>query len=102
MHVINLILGYGLGVKENVKMVSEKLKDGSTKKTKVIITPGGPFEDGELIVQYCKNLVNYFGSPQHKQELIDVIGINSLPEYSLKNPGETRVSSTVTLLQSVV
>ena len=43
MHVVNLTMGYGLGLKENTKTGKVPGEKGWVKKVKHIVTPGGAF-----------------------------------------------------------
>ena len=43
MHVVNLAIGYTLGIKDNTKTTTTMV-DGKKTKEKVIVTPGGRFD----------------------------------------------------------
>ena len=45
MHVVNLVIEYNLGIKENTK-THKRVVDGKMQKVKEIVTPGGEFTDG--------------------------------------------------------
>ena len=70
MHVVNLAMGCGLGVKENTK--SDKVADekGDVKKVQPIMALGGAFPEGARIVKTGRKCVNYFSkSSQYKGKL---------------------------------
>ena len=45
MHVVNLVIEYTLGIKENTK-THKRGVDGNMQKVKEIVTPGEEFTDG--------------------------------------------------------
>ncbi len=103
MHVISLLLAYSIGMKENYKTDKVITKDGKEVKTRTIITPGGAFLFGCNTCKKLKDLANYFGSsPLRKEEFEKIKKGALLPMQSIKNPGETRVSSHITLLQTAM
>ena len=104
MHVVNLCLGYGLGVKENTK--SRRVNDGeggAVTKVHSIVTKGGPFLDGARICKVARKVVNFFtASPQRKEKLEKQRTAMDMPKIALKNYPDTRVSCVVFLYQSLL
>ncbi len=103
MHVISLLLSYTLGMRENYKTDKSIDKEGKEVKVRYIVTPGGPFAFGSEIIKVLKDIANYFGSsPQRKDEYETIKKRALLPIQHIKSPGETRVSSHITLLQTAM
>ena len=92
MHVVNLTIGYVLGIKENTR-THDEVVDGAVKKVQRIVTPGGAFKQGMVIVKAGRAIVNFFGrSPQRKHKLEAVRELYGLPAIQLTNYPDTRVS----------
>lgn len=101
MHVVSLLLAYTIGMKENYRTEKVTTKDGEEVKAKVVVTPGGAFPFGAEICKKLKDFATYFGSsPLRKEEFESTKRGALLPMQGIKNPGETRVSSHITLLQT--
>ena len=86
MHQLNSCLKYGFGICRNYKsedMLDENgvvIHNSSGKKfiSKVVVTSGGSFIEGEALVKNLKALANYFDSPQRKERLRKVQDHHSL------------------------
>lgn len=103
MHIVSLVLGYAFGAKENYKTDKVVNEDQTITSIKRIVTPGGPFKKGMELIKNLKDLVNYFdASGARKDELQKVKVDFDLPILKLKNPGDTRVGSTVALFRSAI
>mmetsp|Transcript_32277 Transcript_32277/g.67858 ORF Transcript_32277/g.67858 Transcript_32277/m.67858 type:complete len:853 (-) Transcript_32277:67-2625(-) len=103
MHIVSLIMGYGLGVKENTKTKKFTDDKGVVKKVQSIVTPGGAFPEGKRLVKGGRNCVNYFSkSPQRKEKMDAQRKIMDLSTVALMNFPETRVGYIVTTLQSLM
>ena len=103
MHVVNLVMGYGLGVKENTKTKSVADEKGVVKKVQYMVTPGGAFPEGARLVETARKCVNYFSaSPQRKGKLETQRIAMDLPQVTLRNFPETRVAYVVPTYQSLM
>ena len=102
MHVVNLVIGYTLGIKENTKTHNETV-NGDVKKVKMIVTPGGEFTEGLRIIKLGKEMCNYFtGSPQRKDKLEDIVSCHHLPKIALTNYPDTRVAYASKLFGTLI
>eukprot|EP00644_Phytophthora_capsici_P003023 jgi/Phyca11/103287/e_gw1.7.720.1 len=100
MHVLNLCLVYGLGMRENVKTCHVvNPATNLLQKQRQVCTPGGPFPDGAKLVKKTRDLNNYFKTPQRVERLQRVQQHYGLPELGAMVDCDTRVASTVTLFQ---
>lgn len=103
MHVVNLCVQYGLGVKENYETIRFKQVDGTVNTHREIRTPGGSFPGGMATIKTIKEIANYFdASGKRKKDLQETKEGYGCPELGISNPGTTRVSSTVTMFQSAM
>ena len=103
MHILSLILGYSLGVKENTKTVKVTGDNGTVHKETSIVTKGGPFREGKRIVKVAKKVVNYFGgSPQREKGLIDIRKQFTYPSITLQNPADTRVGYVIVMVRTIL
>ncbi|KAE8984529.1 hypothetical protein PR003_g24858 [Phytophthora rubi] len=65
MHVLNLCLVYGLGMRENGESIY--VVDPNTNvmtKQRRVCTMGGAFPEGAALVYKVRSLYNYFKTPQ--------------------------------------
>eukprot|EP00644_Phytophthora_capsici_P016027 jgi/Phyca11/17483/fgenesh1_pg.PHYCAscaffold_28_\ len=65
MHLLNLCIGYGIGLKDNIQ---------------TNITPGGSLEKGGEVIQKLRNLNNHFRSPKQRNALKKIQEALSYPE----------------------
>ena len=92
MHVVNLVIEYTLGIKENNK-THKRVVDGKMQKVKEIVTPGREFTDGLRVIKSGRLICNFFTrSPQRKKKLEDVVECHDLPSIMVKNYPDTRVA----------
>ena len=85
MHVVNLVIEYMLGIKENTK-THKRVVDGKMQKVKEILTTGGEFADGLRVIKAGQLICNLFtGSPKRKQKLEDVVECHDLPSIVVTN-----------------
>ena len=90
-------------MRENYKTENTVDKMGREMKIWYIVTPGGSFPFGSEIVKALRDIANYFGSSlQHEDDLETIKKGAMLPLQNIKSPGETRVSSHITLLQTAM
>ncbi|KAI9981426.1 hypothetical protein PInf_009178 [Phytophthora infestans] len=103
MHVLNLCLVYGLGMRENVKTCHVvNPVTNLLQKQRQVCTPGGPFPEGAALVKKTPDLSNYFKTPQRVERPLRVQQHYGLPELAAMVDCDTRVASTVTLLQKSI
>ncbi|KAG1708685.1 hypothetical protein DVH05_022313 [Phytophthora capsici] len=70
MHLLNLRIGYELGVKDNIQTNTVwNAACHSWDKVVTIVTPGGSLEDGGDVIQKLRNLNNHFRSPKQRNAL---------------------------------
>ncbi|ETK77029.1 hypothetical protein L915_16667 [Phytophthora nicotianae] len=103
MHVLNLCLVYGMGMRENYETVY--LLDPTTnkpKKERRLCTVGGPFTEGATLIKKVRSLNNYFNSPQRTERLAKLQQFYCLPELKPIVDCDTRVASSVTLFQRTI
>lgn len=75
MHVLNLCLNYGVGLRDNTESVY--LVDPVTqlaRKKKRVCTPGGEFDEGRKLIIKVRALNNYFSTPQRVNRLKEIQG----------------------------
>jgi len=102
MHVVNLVIAYALGIKENTRSQDE-IVDGAIKRVHKIVTPGGEFKQGMAIIKAGRAIVNFFGSsPQRKHKLEAIRELYGLPSIQLTNYPDTRVSFASKLFQTLM
>ncbi|GMF80514.1 unnamed protein product [Phytophthora fragariaefolia] len=102
MHALNLCIGYGIGLKENVRNVYKL--DPKTQiyaKTRVVVTEGGAFPEGGKIIRKLRALNNFFAnkSPERAASLIEVHKFHKLPQLAPLVDVDVRVTSTIKLFQ---
>ena len=69
MHVVNLVLEYTLGIKENTK-THKRVVDGKMQKFKEIVSPDREFTDGLCVIKAGQLICNFFtGYPKRKKKL---------------------------------
>lgn len=68
MHILNLCIGYGVGLKENTRRMFTG--DGSEReKVSCVVTPDGPLPQGAEVIKKLRALNNHFKSPQRPDRL---------------------------------
>ena len=93
MHLVNLTMGYGLGLKENKKTDKFPNEKGGVKKIKHIMTPGEAFPEGDRLGKTSRKCVIFFtSSPQRKNKLETQRMALDLPLVDLANYPETRTA----------
>ena len=103
LHIANLILGYSLGLKENVKTETVTDSGGKKQKVKVIVTLGGSFENGARLIKIGRKICNHFtASPQRKEDLTKICQCCSLPPVALLNFPDTCVGHVNKMYQSLI
>ncbi len=103
MHIVSLLLLYSIGMRENYKTEKTVDKMGKEMKIRYIVTPGGAFPFGSKIIKALRDIANYFGSSLQLRDDLETIKNGAmLPLQNIKSPGETRVSSHTTLLQTAM
>ena len=105
MHVVQLLIGYTLDVKENTKteLRTDYSITGGKKKVTQIITLGGEFSNGHRIMTNAKEIGNFFKkSGQRKEDLDDAHKFLTYPTIATKNPADTRVAGVLTLYTTLL
>ncbi|KAG1711378.1 hypothetical protein DVH05_008632 [Phytophthora capsici] len=103
MHLLNLCIGYGVGLKENVQ--NQLVMDPVTKrsqKQRTYVTKGGQFGEGAAVIRKLRTLNNYFASStavQRGHRLASLQRFNSLPELAGLVDVDVRVASVVKLFR---
>jgi hypothetical protein len=101
MHQLNSCLKYGFGMLENVKQVSVLDDNGlpiigeNGKPVKVtkVVTPGGSFPEGQVVLDKVRAIAKYFDHAQRKERLEQLQRHHHLPLGAPPVYGVTRVSS---------
>ncbi|ETO76582.1 hypothetical protein F444_08061 [Phytophthora nicotianae P1976] len=102
MHIPNLCIGYGIGLKDNIQTVTV-WNDSTTSWDKVvkIVTPGGALEEGGNVIRKLRNLNNYFRSVKQRAALKKIQEALSYPELEPMTDQDVRVAYTCKLIRSV-
>jgi hypothetical protein len=102
MHILNLVLLYGIGLRDNVKTQKVIGEDGVERKVQDVVTSGGAFPRGSQIIQSLRSICKYFGTSQRLSRLNNIQDINHGPMGAPILDGKTRVASCHRLLQSSI
>lgn len=102
MHILNLILLYGIGLRDNFKTERSVGEDGIERRVRSAVTQGGIFPDGARVIKVLRDICKYFGSPQKLDALKRLQDANHLPSGIPLLDGKTRVASCHKLLQSSI
>ena len=102
MHILNLVLLYGIGLRDNVKTQKVMGEDGIERKVQDIVTRGGAFPRGSQIIQCLRSIFKYFGTSQRLSRLRNIQDISHGPMGAPILDGKTRVASCHRLLQSSI
>jgi hypothetical protein len=86
MHVLNLILQYALGMKENTRQHE-------------IVTRGGQFEEGRAEIKKLRRLSAFFGTPQRLSRLKDFVKVLTMTYLAPIMDAETRVAFAMALIK---
>ncbi|KAL3666680.1 hypothetical protein V7S43_008309 [Phytophthora oleae] len=103
MHALNLCIGYGIGLKENVR--NEYVADPTTNvpvKKKLIVTKGGALSDGGKLIRKLRTLNNFFSSSRSSERIArrkQVQTFHRLPELAAVVDIDVRVASTIKLFR---
>jgi hypothetical protein len=100
MHMLNLCIGYGIGMKENTRIRS--LIDGDsnkTKKARCVVTEGGALPEGASVIRKLRALNNFFNSPQRVDRLRKLQDSLCLPTLKTVVDVDVRVASTCNLMK---
>ncbi|KAL3658150.1 hypothetical protein V7S43_016781 [Phytophthora oleae] len=106
MHALNLCIGYGIGLKENVR--NEYVLDPSTKlpvKKKVLVTKRGAFPEGGKLIRKLRALNNFFASSRSAEiiaRLKQVQKFHQLHELAAMVDIDVRVASTIKLFRGSI
>ena len=101
MHVLNLCMLYGLGLRENTQTKNE-IVDGKKMKVQRVVTPGGEFKGGLKLVEQFRKLPKYFASTQKKEILKKIQDSQGLPVGIPSLDGKTRVASCHKLFRTTI
>jgi hypothetical protein len=100
MHVLNLCIGYGLGMKEKTKTTSLYDPDaGCYQKVIAIHTPGGPFAEGATIIRKLRALNNHFSTGERRTKLAKVQQAHCYPTARPLIDVDVRVASSCRLMR---
>jgi len=100
MRALNLCIGYGIGLKENVRNVY--VLDPETEvyvKTRRVVTEGGAFPEGGVVIRKLRALNSYFKSPERVARLTEVQQFHKLPDLAALIDVDVRVASTIKLFR---
>ena len=106
MHQLNTAMKYGFGQLENTRSTfflddndeKVKLANGKWQRVSEIVTPGGAFPEGKLLIKKLISIATYFDHPRRLERLKVVQQhYNVLIGYPSR-PGMTRVSGIHNLL----
>jgi hypothetical protein len=106
IHQVNSCMKYGYGILDNTRssIVSDtsghkvKLPNGKFKRSTEIVTPCGPFPEGNELVKKLTANATYFDHPQRLELLKVVQNHYHVSVGSPSGPGTTCVSSVHKLL----
>ncbi|KAG3111459.1 hypothetical protein PI125_g9092 [Phytophthora idaei] len=103
MHCLNLCIGYGVGLKENViyRVVTDPVTKAKMKK-RIFMTEGGAFPEGFAVIRKLRALNKFFANTvavQRGHKLTEVQQLHGLPEISGPIDIDVRVESVVKLFQ---
>jgi hypothetical protein len=102
MHILNLILLYGIGLRDNVKTHKVTGEDGIERKLPQVVTGGGAFSSGLQVIQALRKICKYFGTAQRQSRLSNIQNLNHGPLGTPIIDGKTRVASCHRLLQTSI
>ncbi|POM72698.1 Hypothetical protein PHPALM_10550, partial [Phytophthora palmivora] len=103
MHALNLCIGYGIGLKENVH--NEYKKDPKSEayvKTRAVVTRGGDFPEGGAVIRKLRALNIFFASSKSMERIThlkEVQTFHKLPQLAALVDIDGRVASTIKLFQ---
>jgi hypothetical protein len=98
MHALNLCIGYGTGLKEYVK----DPKTNTFVKRRVVVTKGGSFPEGGVIVRKLRAINHFFASsrlPERVARLTNVQKFHTLPVLAALIDVDVREASTIKLFR---
>ncbi|KAE9073599.1 hypothetical protein PF010_g25004 [Phytophthora fragariae] len=103
MHLLNLCIGYSIGLKDNVQTVTV-WNDSTNSWDKVVttVTPGGSFDEGGDVIQKLRNLNNYFKSPKQRNALAKIQEALTYPELDPMTDKDARVAYTCKVIRRSV
>ncbi|EGZ24662.1 hypothetical protein PHYSODRAFT_325756 [Phytophthora sojae] len=106
MHALNLCIGYGIGLKENVRNeYKNNPKSEAYVQTRTVVTKGGAFPEGGNVIRKLRALNNFFASsksPERVARLKDVQKFHKLPQLAALVNIDVRVASTIKLFQRLI
>ncbi|KAG1697093.1 hypothetical protein DVH05_017479 [Phytophthora capsici] len=101
--LLNLCIGYGIGLKDNIQTNSVwNAACHSWDKVVTIVTPGGSLEKGGEVIQKLRNLNNHFRSPKQRNALKKIQEALSYPELDPMTDKDVRVAYTCKLIRRSV
>ncbi|KAE8898609.1 hypothetical protein PF002_g30943 [Phytophthora fragariae] len=103
IHVLNLCLNYGVGLRDNTESVY--LVDPVTqlaRKKKRVCTPRGGFDESHKLMIKVRALNNYFSTPQRVNRLKEIQGYHGLPALETIDDGDTRVATITTMFRRTI
>ncbi|GMF15904.1 unnamed protein product [Phytophthora fragariaefolia] len=103
VHLLNLCIGYGIRLKDNIQTVS--VWNGSTESwNKVVtkVTAGGSFDEVGDVIQKLRNLSNYFKTPKQRNALRKIQEALSYPELDPLTENDVRFAYTCKMIRRSV
>ncbi|EEY57368.1 uncharacterized protein PITG_11219 [Phytophthora infestans T30-4] len=103
MHLLNLCIGYGIGLKDNIQTTTVWNEfTGSWDKIATTVTPGGALYEGGDVIHKIRNLNNHFRSPKQRNALKKIQEALSYPELEPMTEQDVRVAYTCKLIRRSV
>ena len=102
MHVANLILSYGSGLRENYRVKVPEGQPEGTPKIRTVVTEGGAFTDGKLIHDKVSKINKFFHYGQRLKQLNVIQECNLLPMVVPQKDAITRVAYMVKMYRRTI
>ncbi|KAI9996870.1 hypothetical protein PInf_000133 [Phytophthora infestans] len=95
MHLLNLCIGYGIGLKDNIQTTTVWNEfTGSWDKIATTVTPGGALYEGGDVIHKLRNLNNHFRPPKQRNALKKIQEALSYPELEPMTEQDSTKDST--------
>ncbi|POM79081.1 Hypothetical protein PHPALM_3318 [Phytophthora palmivora] len=103
MHLLNLCVSYGIGLKDNIQTVSV-WNDSTESWDKVVtkVTPRGSFDEGGDVIQKLRNLNNYFKTSKERNALRKIQEALLYPKLDPLTDNDVRVAYTCKVIRRSV
>jgi hypothetical protein len=101
MHILNLIMLYGIGLHANLKTERTVGDDGIERRVQSEVTQGSLYPDGACVIWVLRDICKYFSSPQKLDSLgrckFQII-FHLVSHYSMTRPMWPAVTNSFSLL----